>query len=162
MKNMKNTLLYVTMSVMILATACQNDPKPAAEQSTTPKPTLANTPEGVVRQWQNWVDKSEYDNASYLSTPRMQRWVAQMKNIFGSDTTATTQYKSIKCVTKDTTALCRCIITEGKEIFEDSALLVKRNDQWLIDISEEESNPQDNEVLQNLLNSSPVEEVRKK
>jgi hypothetical protein len=83
----------------------------------------------------------------------MQRWIGQMKTIFGSDTTATTNFKSIKCITKDTTALCRCIITENKEIFEDSFLLVKRNDQWLIDISEEESNPQDNEVLQNLLNA---------
>ncbi len=149
---MKYTLLYIVIAIMIVATACQNDTKPTVVETATPKPMLENTPEAVVRQWQNWMDKSQFDNAGYLSTPRMQRWVTQMRTIFGTDTTATTVFKSIKCITKDTTGLCRCIITENKEIFEDSFLLVKRNDQWLIDISEEESNPQDNEVLQNLLN----------
>jgi hypothetical protein len=149
---MKHNLLYVVFMAVILVSACKNEPKNSVALPV--KPTLENTPETVVRQWQGWVDRSQFDNAAYLSTPRAQQWIAQISSIFGTDTTAMTNFKSIKCNVKDTTGMCYCIITEDKEIFEDSFLLVQRNNQWLIDISEEQSQPQDNEVLQNLLKSA--------
>ena len=146
---MKHYFLISICTTLLFFVACKQDSKPTA--AAQPLPTLANTPEDVVRQWQSWIDKSNYKDAALLSTPRAQNWIVQINQIFGT-ATDTTNFKSIKCIVKDTTAMCSCqILDTQKEVFIDSFLLVKRNNQWLVDISEEQSEPQDTEVLENLL-----------
>ncbi len=115
---------------LIFVFACKREPK------------LPDTPEAVVRQYQAYYDKNEFDEARLLSTAAEQKRLDDLRTIIESEpadsTIFTTTFLSIKCQTNQDTATCICEVKDIEEPYTTEYKLVRVNGQWLIDAPEEE------------------------
>ena len=94
---------------LIFVFACKREPK------------LPDTPEAVVRQYQAYYDKNEFDEARLLSTAAEQKRLDDLRTIINQDT-----------------ATCICEVKDIEEPYTTEYKLVRVNGQWLIDAPEEE------------------------
>lgn len=126
---MKSFLLFCWIGLVFLS-ACQREPK------------LPNTPETVVRQYQAYYDKNEFDEAKRLSTAAEKQRLDDLRTIIESEpadsTIFTTTFLNIKCQTNKDTAICICEVKDIEEPYTTEYKLVRLNGQWLIDAPEDE------------------------
>ena len=103
---------------------------------------LPNTPETVVRAYQEYLDKNNFKAAKKLSTKAERErldMIAHMIEDEPSDSTImNTVFLKLDCKENGSNASCAYTIEEFGERFSDSFLLVNKRGQWLIDIIEEE------------------------
>lgn len=116
----------------------QNNTDSAAE-------TFPNTPEGVVRQYQAYLDKNEFDKAKRISTDAEQERLELLKGIITGEllesSTMTTQFTQLSCQETRNTAICIGAYVEDGEAFEDTFYLEKVDERWLVTITEEIAPP---------------------
>lgn len=130
--------------------ACTGDSTTAATQIDLSKP------EAVVKKWQSHIDNNEFDAAKKLSTPAAQEWIdfiAEVMKLDGEDDTImATVFESINCEVAADSAMCKMVIREEEELFDDKILLRKLSGQWKIDIPAENLDDQGEEMLYDDLN----------
>ncbi|MBP7272947.1 MAG: DUF4878 domain-containing protein [Saprospiraceae bacterium] len=104
-----------------------------------------NSPEQVVRQWQQHIDANQFDEAAALSSPATQTFIQSLKQLVTLTADANeaqvlshTEFKTLVCdTTADTNAVCVYSLVEEGEVITDTFRLVKINGQWLVDIQEQ-------------------------
>lgn len=108
------------------------------------EPTLPETPEAVIRQYQVYYDKNEFDKAKILSTIREQQRLDDLKQVLESEpldsTIFNTNFLSINCQTQQDTSICTCEmkdLNEGEQ-YTTEYKVVRVKGQWLIEAPEEE------------------------
>ena len=103
---------------------------------------LPNTPETVVRAYQEYLDKNNFKAAKKLSTTAERErldMIAHMLEDEPSDSTIiTTTFLKLDCKENGSKASCQYTIEEFGERFSDSFLLINKRGQWLVDIIQED------------------------
>jgi hypothetical protein len=121
------TVLWLGLSVM--ATACQK------------KEVLPNTPEDVIKAYQAFYDKNQFDEAKKLSTQAEQQRlndVAKMVISFSADSTQLkTIFVHLECQTKGDTSLCECLLKDQDGTYNVQYRLIRFKGQWLVDAPQE-------------------------
>ena len=154
---MKN--IFLPFISLLLLFSCQSEP------------TQSGSPESVVRQWQDHMDKNEFGKAKELSTPETQVTITSIEALLSMDQEPipidTTEFIKLSCKEKEQDAVCYYSIKiEGEyleldgeivkmdgEIIADSFLLKKIKGEWLIDIPEEMTGDEEMEGMEELLDA---------
>ena len=129
--------------LLLTFSSCQDDPSDE----------MPNTPEEVLKEYQKFFDKNEFEQAKRYSTPTGRRWIDDIAPMIMSEeeesTIMTTIFHSIDCVTKADTAICDCKLQDANEFYTASYRIVKINGQWLVDAPDEEEtiDYEDNEEI---------------
>ena len=117
---------------------CQNDP--TEQRTKEPLDELAETPAGIVRQYQSYIDKNEFDKAKRVSTAAEQERLELLKGIITGEllesSTMTTAFTDLNCNEVGNKALCVGKYEEDGEVFQDTFYLEKIDNQWLVTITE--------------------------
>lgn len=143
-------LKTILICFTICFSACQNDP-PANNGKVI---TLPNTPEGVCRAWQQYIDNNEIAKAMLLGSPSSKEWLKINQSLFlADDELEPTQFITIKCKEEKDKAICKYTLKEEEDMIEDYFSLIKLNNQWLIHIEEQEGNDP-NEAIFNEMKKS--------
>lgn len=133
------------------------------------EPQFSNTPEGVVRKWQEHMDKNQFEKAKKLSTPETQVTITSIEALLTMDQEPipidTTEFITLNCQEKANDAVCKYTIKlegefmelEGEivrveeEIIADSFLLKKIGSNWLVDIPEEMADDEEMKGMEEIL-----------
>ena len=139
-KNKRWSIIYLLC--LSLCLSCNID------STQTQNSKLPNTPETVSKQWQLHLDQNEIEKAIALSTTNTKEWLAENKEIFLNDNQIyQTQFVKMNCQIKGDQATCKYTIKEEGELFEDFFLLKKIKGQWLVDLEEDNNNPELDEQI---------------
>lgn len=115
--------------------ACQREPK------------LPENPEDVVRKFQGFIDKNQFEEAKKLSTPRGQARLDDLAAIIQEEladsTIFNTTFLRVNCQVNVDTARCLCLVQDSYEEYETDYKLIRINGRWLVDIPEEETIEED-------------------
>jgi hypothetical protein len=134
---------FSLLLLLTLCESCKNEVKKIETPADVPAMVVTNTPEGVLRAYQELIDNNRFDEAKRLSTLSGQKFLEQLRILSTADTgdqpleTEKTVFNKINCRQSPNKAVCTYeIITDGENI-PDSIALVYQNDKWLVDIPEE-------------------------
>lgn len=110
-------------------------------------------PEEVLRQYQAFIDKNDFQKAKRLSTleegKRLDDLMAMMESQLPDSTIFTTTFLQINCTENADTSRCLCLVEDEFERYEAEYKLVKVAGKWLVDLPEEEA----------IIESGEVEEI---
>lgn len=125
--------IFVKLLVVTLLASCYF--------GCTGEPQLPNTPEEVLRKYQEYVDNNQFDKASLLSTPDEGKRLNDMATMFLGElkdsTVFQTKFLEINCDLEGDTIQCGCIMQDDYEQYEAVYQLVRLNGQWLVDAPQE-------------------------
>lgn len=144
---MRNYLLFVVPLLLLFTglLGCQSDP-PATQQ----------TPEEVLKTYQDLVDKNQLEEAKMLSTPAGKEWLGELAEIIASEqpdsTIFQTEFLSINCQGKGDTLFCQCLLEDQYERYSSDYTLVKMKGQWRVDAPQDELKI-DDDILENVPDS---------
>lgn len=112
-----------------------------AMMSCQSDPPLPSEPEAVVQQWQEWINKNEFDQAKKLSTANTREWIKWINEVLDEENNNTithSEFVAINCQMKAEEGYCACVLKEEEEQYVDTFYLVREKRQWLVDIPETE------------------------
>lgn len=146
---MDNRIPFVVV-VAILFVGCQQDPV------KTPAP-----PDKVVRKYQEFIDKNNFNGARALSTIEGRQLIddieASIDDELLEETVLNTYFHNITCRVEGRDALCWCDLEDQYERYEALFQLVQVKGRWFIDVPSEDA-PIDyekiEEMVEELLDSS--------
>lgn len=137
--------LFIIVFLATTLLSCKNEVKkvetPAQPSASM---TIINTPEGILRAYQELIDNNKFEEAKQLSTASGQKFLEQLRILSNAEAgdlpleNDKTVFNKVACRQyANNKAVCVYeILTEGETI-PDSISLVYENDKWLIDIPEE-------------------------
>jgi len=129
--------------LFVCCLACTED-----KQSTE----YPSTPEAVVKEYQDHIDKNEFEAAKKFSTKEERARLSMVEEIIAGEpmdsTVFTTNFIAISCEMKDQIAICACIIEDFEERYRDTFLLVNQKGRWLVDVPQEEISYDHNEEIE--------------
>lgn len=156
---MRKTVLLTSITLAVLS--CNKaDRKPIIQNNTstlTNHIELPNTPEAVVKAWENAINTNQYTFAQQISYGAELEFVRALEESYKIEQSQNIQSEvlNLKCVQESADiATCRCMIKyeDGSATFK--YLLVRNNGQWLIsDIVPDET--------QERINQKPTRTVQK-
>jgi hypothetical protein len=131
------------------------------------KKQLPNTPEKVARQWQSWIDSSQYQLARELSTSTTIEWINWAEETLKesgeeSEILKPAVFLSMQCSESGDKAICDYLMDDEGYHYRDTFYLQKINGQWLVSIPEEDLIEADD--LEQLMEEEPegeMEEIEK-
>jgi len=137
------TLLFFLLS--LIACTSGDNSKTNASASVN----KSGSPEEVFRQWQAFMDNSEYDKAMALSTQSSQNFIEALQllesGFQGEEeelSAAETKFLVVRCQETNDKAVCNYVIeVEEAENVIDSIFLIRQSGYWLVDIPEEALEP---------------------
>lgn len=128
---MKSTFLLLCCFLLTLAN-CASDKK-----------DLPNTPEKVARQWQDWIDNNQFQQARELSTANAIDWINWAEETIKAngeenEVLPPAVFIYMKCEEQGNKAICGYVMDDEGFEYRDSFYLEKIKDQWLVDIPTED------------------------
>lgn len=143
----------MTALLSILLSSCSNDAK-------------TDSPDKVIRIWQQYMDKNDIQNAKQYSSLRTQQWLEKIGTAFGegASNAETTTFSNITCEEKDNKATCICNIkvSGAAENYQDVFYLIKENGKWVVDLSEAENSEFEPPMVEEDSNSVIKNEIKGK
>ncbi len=135
---LKTTRIVAIFSLAFAITSCEQKNKKVTPSSAvlnlSPKENLPNTPELVVRTWEENVNKNKFQLPRLISTGDALDLVNSIAGDGKSQQAdeVPTEILNISCSAKSDEALCACSMKDdyGKRAFK--YFLVKNNGQWLL------------------------------
>lgn len=128
---------YFLFVFIFLSVSCANETNQLNE-------ALPNTPEAVVRSYQAYLDKNEFEKAKRLSTEAEKKRLDAIFNIISTEPSDSTIFNTIfleiNCITNKNKALCACLVEDFEEKYRDTFHLLKLKGQWLVDVTEDKFN----------------------
>ena len=128
---MKN-YLFLCSILFICCFACQQIIKPRIP------------PERVIKKYQEFIDKNNFDGAKILSTNAGKSFINDLADAIPADlmdsTVIHTQFLNIDCTIEENIAHCLCELEDEYETYEALYTLVNIKGRWLVDAPEEEEN----------------------
>lgn len=114
----------------------------AEETTSSEEVALPNTPETVVKAYQDYLDKNNFELAKRLSTTTEQERLDAIAQIIAGEPTDSTVFNTIfleiSCTVEADEAKCACLLEDFEEKYRDTFQLVKEKGQWLVDAQEED------------------------
>jgi len=100
---------------------------------------VANQPEAVARQWQNYVDENQFKKARKLSAPNAIEWLDWIsetltEEMLNEDTLPPGSILAMTCIEKGNNASCPYTFDDNGFVYKDTFKLLKINGRWLVDI----------------------------
>lgn len=144
--------LYL-IALLTLGFFCACGSEPAANESTVEEilEPIPETPEGVVRLYQKYLDSNQFDKAKRVSTEREQERLDMLKTLLAGDlfdsTLVNTVFIKLDCQQIQNKAWCVGVYEEDGEEYQDTFKLIKGKEHWLMDISDEEILIETQEVI---------------
>lgn len=130
-------VLLVGVFVLVVS-GCRRE-KP---QDSSVFPGEGATPEEVVRLYQGFMDKNQFEQVKMLSTEGEQARLEEVRRIVMEENQDSTRMHSVflalSCTTREERASCECRIRDEYETYNTTFYLVRRGNRWLVDIPEEE------------------------
>ena len=126
--------------------------RPTTEQGTEEmEEPIPDSPEGVVRLYQKYLDANQFDKARRISTNREQERLDMLKALLAGElfdsTLVNTVFLKLECQEQGKKAWCVGVYREEGEEYQDTFRLVKGEKSWLVDISDEEVLIETQEVI---------------
>lgn len=158
---MARPLHLLLIGLVSLLAACQARERAGAE-------TLPNTPESVVRQYQEWYDANDYANAKRLSTTaeraRIDELQSLLEGIAQDSTLLNTKFLDIQCRSKNETAFCYCLLEDEYDRYQTLFTLHRIGEQWLVESPAADSPPDEvvddfEELMQDVLPGDSIIEI---
>jgi hypothetical protein len=127
--------------------ACNNDKSQALKPQQLSEPLkieLPNTPEAVVRTWEDKINKNDFTIVRLLSMGSTLDFVNSLaeSDVIEHSENVNSEILSIQCTEKGNNAQCDCILKDdsGKTAFKYE--LVRNNGQWMLnDVSPNDVQP---------------------
>ena len=148
---------YIMCGILLLGLSwgCTADEQTVQEETTIVSDVPYQSPETIVRTYQDHLDKNEFEAAKQLSTATAQTRLDEIADIIlenpADSTVFTTNFINIQCDTTKTTAICACIIEYQSDRFLDTFYLVRQMERWLIDAPKEMIDYDYNEEVEEFL-----------
>lgn len=125
---MKKKIIYLLfLSFMI---SCQPD-------SSRPE-----TPEEVLKAYQQYIDNNQFEEAKILSTEEGKEWLSELAAIIADEqpdsTILSTSFLSVNCTEKEEALICECVLEDQYEKYTAEFRLVKVDGHWMVDAPEED------------------------
>lgn len=109
---------------------------------TSDHPKMPNTPEEVLKAYQGFFDKNEFESAKLYSTPNGKKWLEDLIPMIQSEgmesTIISTIFHTLDCTVNADTASCVCELEDDGERYSANYRLIRIKGQWLVDAPEEE------------------------
>ena len=100
------------------------------------------TPEEVVRLYQSFMDRNQFDEVKQLSTEAEQASLEEVRRIVMEENQDSTRMNSVflalSCTIRQEKASCGCRIKDEYETYNTTFNLVRKENRWLVDVPEEE------------------------
>ncbi|NJK83711.1 MAG: hypothetical protein HC912_07720 [Saprospiraceae bacterium] len=150
---------FTYFSLVLLLLACATETNPIDS-------TLPNTPEAVVRTYQAYLDKNDFEKAKTLSTEAEKNRLNAIFNIISSEpsdsTIFSTIFLEIDCKTEEDKAACACLVEDFEEKYRDTFHLVKIKGQWLVDATQDvfniESDVMFDDFIKDMMDETPEQQ----
>lgn len=154
---MPNRFPYLPGCLLAIATvlfACQPEPDKLAE-------SVNQSPEEVLRAYQRYYDRNQFQEAKALSTPAEQERLDELAEIIAmevSDSTVLeTVFEELNCSARGDTATCLCTLRDQYEQYQANFQLVRTESGWLVDAPHQEQLRIDEDldrIMDSLLNNN--------
>jgi len=154
---MPNRFLYLPGCLLVLVIvlfSCQPDSRESFD-------SVNQSPEEVLRAYQGYYDRNQFDEAKALSTPAEQERLDELAEIIAmevSDSTVLeTVFEDLDCSVQRDTARCICTLRDQYEQYQANFQLVRTQAGWLVDAPHEEQLRIDEEldrIMDSLLNNN--------
>lgn len=123
------TFFYFILLLFVLSGCNRDESKP-------------EKPEDVLKQYQAYIDKNQFEEARALSTPAGQQWLTELEAIISNEqsdsTVLDTRFLSLTCEGPGDTLKCSCVMKDQYERYTAEYRLVRLEGQWLVDAPEED------------------------
>lgn len=133
--------------ILISAFSCNPSDKSKTNQTASAEPIkieLPNTPETVVRTWEEAISKNQFSVALMLSMGPEVDYVRALEESNNMDTiqNINSEIVDLKCKQKAETAICDCKIKYEEDEVSFKYYLILNNGQWMLnDVVPNEEQP---------------------
>ncbi len=120
---------------IFLVIACQNGDQTA---STTPTNLMAvqlpNTPEDVIKTWENQIGENQFAEAKRISTGKALETVVSLDstNHIEPIASSSTKILNIACRTEGDKSECDCLLEDAVGQLKCTYFLLRQNGQWYL------------------------------
>lgn len=133
---MKNSIA-VTSALLLtfFAISCKNgDSTTTTSSATAVAVKLPNTPEEVVKTWENQIGQNQFADAKLISIGKTLETVVSLDstNRIEHIEPSSTKILSIACKTTDNKSECDCILEDAIGQLKCTYFLVQQNGQWYL------------------------------
>lgn len=151
---MKNSIAVTSASILIfLALSCKNGNQSGSALPITAAVQLPNTPEEVIKTWENQIGQNQFAEAKLISIGKTLETVVSLDSTNRIEHIAPTSSKilNIACQTTGDNAQCDCLLEDAIGQLKCVYFLVRQNGQWYL--QDASSEPVD--VLSPSINKKP-------
>lgn len=131
---------YVMLAVLLAVLGSCASGEQQEDERTASRPSAG--PAEVVRDYQQFVDRNQFERAKVLSTREEQQRLDELAKMLAGElqdsTILESEFLELECETKGDLANCYCRIRDQYETYEMVYTLVRRRGRWLIAAPEEE------------------------
>jgi hypothetical protein len=110
--------------------------------SCQPDSNQPETPEEVLKLYQQYIDNNQFEEAKTLSTEAGKEWLSELAAIIVDEqpdsTILTTRFLSVNCTEKERMLICECELEDQYEKYTAEFRLVKVEGRWMVDAPEED------------------------
>ncbi|MFN0014241.1 MAG: hypothetical protein ACKVU2_06800 [Saprospiraceae bacterium] len=95
----------------------------------------ADSPEAVVRLWQSYIDRNQFDSARLYSTEQARSYIDFLDALLQGDSAdiSNTELYQLKCDIQGDSAVCHYLIEgELEEKIPDTLVLYRVSGRWLV------------------------------
>ena len=150
---MKSRQFYFLIVSTLILGACAID---------TTTENYPDTPEAVVRAYQDHLDKNEFEEVKKYSTKKEQDRIDEIAPIIleeiADSTIFITTFINIDCMETEKQAICDCLIENFDEQYTDVFVMILVNGQWKVDAPEDEINYDHNEEIEQFIQEELMRE----
>ena len=131
----KSTAVASTFLFTFFAIACQN-----GDQTVSSTPTnlmaiqLPNTPEDVIKTWENQIAENQFAEAKLISTGKALETVVSLDstNLIEPIEPSSTKILNIACLTEGDSSKCDCLLEDAVGQLKCTYYLLRVNGQWYL------------------------------
>ena len=135
--------LFLIIGVFFF-TSCQNTEE------------IGEPPEFVLKRYQSFIDKNQFEEAKKLSTSEEIKRLEELAQYMASEisneaTVLNTIFVRVHCQERATYARCACELKDQYEEYEADYILVKIKGRWLVDAPMEEGDVFEGDMIDEIM-----------
>lgn len=154
-------ILFAIIFTMVLQGCKRREADPPAGQEVVENFVHPRTPTEVLKLYQNYIDKNNFDLAKLLSTEKEKARLDEMRAIISQDPLGADSalmnsiFLHVECVERTDSAFCTCEIQDEDVIYPVEFILIWVDSLWYIDAPVESLMIDDEIIEEKLENLQP-------